>query len=138
MARGPSEPLDLLGGLKKLSKTELEFMKFIWQHPEGIISEAIYEHFPQSRGTKSTILYNISEKGYVQNVQRGRHHIYTAVFSESEYEQALIHQQLNKYFGESSFERLIAAFCGKKKLTEKQTEKVRDLLKELENDMEDQ
>jgi predicted transcriptional regulator len=137
MARGPSEPLDFLGGLKKLSKTELEFMEFIWQHPEGIASEAIYGHFPQSRGTKSTILYNISEKGYVQNVQQGRHHIYTAVVSESEYEQALIHQQLNKYFGESSFERLIAAFCGKKKLTEKQTEKVRDLLKELENDMED-
>lgn len=137
MARGPSEPLDFLGGLKKLSKTELEFMEFIWQHPEGIASEVIYEHFPQSRGTKSTILYNISEKGYVQNVQQGRHHIYTAVVSESEYEQALIHQQLNKYFGESSFERLIAAFCGKKKLTEKQTEKVRDLLKELENDMED-
>lgn len=138
MARGPEEPLSALGGLKKLSKTELEFMKFIWQHPDGIASEVIYEHFPQSRGTKSTILYNISEKGYVQNVQQGRHHIYTARLSESQYKQALIHQQLDKLFGDSSFERLVAAFCGKKKLSEEQAEKVRNLLRELENDMEDQ
>lgn len=53
MARVPGELLESLGGLKKLSKTELEFMKFIWKYPEGITSEAIYDHFPQSRGTKS-------------------------------------------------------------------------------------
>lgn len=138
MARRPEEPLEILGGIKKLSKTELEFMKLIWQHPEGIASEVIYEHFPQSRGTKSTVLFNISEKGYVQNVQQGRHHIYTANISESEYKQALIQQQLNKLFGESSFERLVAAFCGKQKLSEEQAKKVRNLLRELENGMEDQ
>lgn len=137
MPRKPGEPLHTLG-LKKLSKTELEFMRFIWQYPEGITSEAIYEHFPQARGTKSTILFHISEKGYLSNVQQGRHHIYTANISETEYEQALVQQQLNKLFGDTSFERLIAAFCGKKTLTEKQVEKVRNLLKELEHDMDDQ
>ena len=45
-------------------------MRFIWKHPEGVSSEAIYEHFPQPRGTKSTVLYNISEKGYVEKVQQ--------------------------------------------------------------------
>ena len=138
MPRTREEPLDFLGGLRKLSKTELEFMKFIWEYPEGISSEDIYHHFPQSRGTKGTILYHISEKGYVVNEQRGRHHIYNALISESEYEQALIRQQLQQLFGENSFERLIAAFCGKKKLNEKQAEQVRKLMMELKNDMEDE
>ena len=63
MVRTREEPLEALGGLKKLSKTELQFMEFIWQHPEGVSSQEIYAHFPQARGTKGTILYNISEKG---------------------------------------------------------------------------
>ena len=62
MSRLPEDSINNSTGLKKLSKTELEFMKFIWKHPEGISSEEIYNHFPQARGTKSTILYNISER----------------------------------------------------------------------------
>lgn len=138
MARTAEEPLDYLGGLKKLSATELQFMKFIWEHPEGISSEEIYEQFPQARGTKSTILYKISEKGYVQNRQCGRHHFYTANFSEAEYEQALLRQQLKKTFGDTSFEHLVAAFCGKKNLTQRQLVRVKELLKELENDVDDE
>lgn len=136
MARMPEEPLESLGGRKKLSATELEFMKMIWKHPEGISSEAIYEHFPQARGTKSTILYNISEKGYVENRQQGRHHFYTALVTQVDYEKALIQQQLKQTFGSDSFERLVAAFCGKRNLTEKQIKKVQELLKELEDDVE--
>lgn len=138
MARKSEEPLDYLGGLKKLSATELEFMKFIWASPGGISSETIYEQFPQARGTKSTILYKISEKGYVKNRQIGRHHYYTANFSETEYEQAILRQQLKKTFGTASFEHLVAAFCGKKNLTERQLVRVKELLEELENDMEDE
>lgn len=137
MSRLSEDSINNSTGLKKLSKTELEFMKFIWKHPEGISSEEIYNHFLQARGTKSTILYNISEKGYVKNVQKGRHHIYTAIVSELEYEQGIVKQQLVKTFGSSSFEHLVAAFCGRKKLTERQVEKVKNLLKELEDDMED-
>lgn len=138
MARKSEDPLYELKGVKKLSSTELEFMKFIWTHPEGVSSEAIYEHFPQARGTKSTILYNLSRKGYVQNEQKGLHHFYSAKITEAEYMRALLHQQLGKMFGTSSFERLIAAFCGKSHLTEKQIEKARALLEELENGLEDE
>ena len=63
MARPAEAPLNYLGGKKKLSATEFEFMKFIWKHPEGVSSEEIYQAFPQARGTKSTILYHLSEKG---------------------------------------------------------------------------
>lgn len=138
MARPAEEPLEYLGGKKKLSSTELEFMKFIWNYPEGVSSEEIYQRFPQTRGTKSTILYNISEKGYVKNYQQGRHHIYHSLVSQEEYEQALLRQQLKSSFGSVSFERLVAAFCGKKTLSANQIKKVENLLKELENDLEDE
>lgn len=134
MARPAEEPLSYLGGKKKLSATELGFMKFIWKHPDGINSEEIYQHFPQARGTKSTILYNLSEKGYVEKHQCGRHHIYTAMVTSEEYDQALLRQQINSVLGDTSFERLVAAFCGKKSLSKEQIEKARELLKELENE----
>lgn len=86
MARPADTPLQYLSGKKKLSATELEFMKFIWNHAEGVSSEEIYQAFPQTRDTKSTILYNISEKGHVENHQQGRHHIYTALATQTDYE----------------------------------------------------
>lgn len=138
MARTPEEPLKYLENRKKLSATELTFMEFIWEHPDGISSKEIYDHFPQARGTKSTILYNISEKGYVENRQKGLHHIYTALVTKEQYEQALLKQQLQAAFGDSSFDRLVAAFCGKSSLTEKQTERVNRLLEELKNDVDDE
>ena len=62
MGRTPDETLDTLGGRKKLSEAELEFMNVIWEHPEGICSEDLYACFGQARGTKSTLLYRIAEK----------------------------------------------------------------------------
>ena len=138
MPRKPEETLKYLDGKKKLSPTELSFMEYIWSHPEGINSKEIYEHFPQARGTKSTILYNISEKGYVEKIQQGLHHIYTPLITKEQYEQALCRQQLKSAFGDTSFERLIAAFCGKSHLTEKQKKKVGELLEELKNGVDDQ
>ena len=67
-------------------------------------------------------------KGYVENRQEGLHHIYTPLVTRLEYEQALICQELEKSFGSGSFEHLVAAFCGKEKLTKKQAERVQELL----------
>ena len=134
MARKADKPLEAIGGKKKLSATELKFMELIWKNPEGISSEEIYRQFPQARGTKSTILYNISEKGYITNRQEGLHHIYKPLVTRTEYEQALIMQELEKTFGDSSLEHVIAAFCGKERLTEKQRESVCRLLQEIKGE----
>lgn len=134
MARPAEEPLEDLGGRKKLSATELEFMKFFWEHPEGISSEELYRSFPQTRSTKSTLLYNISEKGYVQGRQQGRHHIYTALVTREEYEQALLRQQIRSVFGDASIEHLLTAFCGKKAISKDKLAQIKALLDEVEDD----
>lgn len=130
--------LEYLYGLKKLSSKEYEFMKLIWEHPEGISSEEIYNHFKQAQGTKASILFKISEKGYVRNEQRGRHHIYYPKFSQLEYEQALIKQKLEHSFGNPSFLNLVASFCGKSKLSDKQIKKLNSLLEDIKNDIDNE
>ena len=131
-----SEYLEYLGGLKKLSPSEYEFMKLIWERPEGISSEELYSNpkFTQPQGTKSTILFKINEKGYVNMFQRGLHHFYYPKVTRKEYEQAVIKQKLKKSFGHSSFSTLVAFFCGKEELTEEQKDKVNQLLEEIEKD----
>lgn len=58
----PQKTLEPLG-IKKLSKTELEFMEVIWAHPQGIRSEDIYAKFSQALGTKSTICTGFPARG---------------------------------------------------------------------------
>lgn len=130
------EALDYLNGMKKLTPLEYEVMKFIWKYPDGIQSKDIYETLPKSRSTISTALYKISEKGYLTNKQVGRHHVYTTLVSELEYERAVLKQQLKKTNGDGSFEQLVAAFFGKDSLTKKQRDKLQHLIKEFEDAIE--
>ena len=135
MTRKPEETLEYLGGIKKLSAAELSVMKIIWKYPEGISSDKIYESCLGPRGTISTNLYKISEKGYAKKIQNGRHHLYTALVSQAEYEQALLRQKLKKTMGFNSLEHLIAAFCGIEDLNKEQLDKTKKLLEELKDDM---
>ena len=134
MGRTPDETLDTLGGRKKLSEAELEYMKVIWEHPEGISSEDLYACFGQARGTKSTLLYRIAEKNYVRTEREGKHHRYYPLVTRREYEQAILNQKLKKGLGMNSLEQLVAAFCGKERLTARQARRMRDLIKEFEDE----
>lgn len=111
-------------------------MRLIWAHPQGITSREIYAHpdFRQEQGTKSAILFRINEKGYVKMIQQGRHHIYYPLFTQEEYEQALLKQQLENSFGNTSILDLVASFCGKSHLTEKQAARINQLLEDIKND----
>ena len=135
MRKRRNEDLTYLNGRKRLSATEFAFMQLIWDHPEGISSEEIYsdKQFTQAQKTKSVILFNISEKGYVRNIQKGRHHIYFPQVGKIEYEQALLMQQIMDSFGSVSFAKLVAAFCGRSQLTEKETERVEGLLEDIKS-----
>lgn len=52
--------------MEKLTTTEYNYMCIIWEHPEGILSSEIYKLFPQTMGSKSTILHRIVQKGYAR------------------------------------------------------------------------
>lgn len=113
---------------RKLSKTELQFMKEIWEHPEGITSEIIYSKFSQAQGTKSTILHRIIEKGYVNFIKKGKRYIYTAKITQAEYEEILTRQTMKKLK-----DTLIPYFYDKE-LTDSELNRIRDFLEELKNE----
>lgn len=134
MAKTPLEPLEFLGNRKPLSETELEYMKVIWSRPQGITSEEIYSMFPGAQGTKSTILFRISEKGYVNVTRDGVHYVYTPQVTERQYHQAIMRKNMKKAFGIANLPDFIAAFCGRKGLTENEAKKMEELIRELEDD----
>ena len=120
-------------GIKKLSKTEQDFMEVIWEHPDGIKSEELYAKFDQALGTKSTILYRIVRKGLATTVRDGRHYIYIPKITQEEYNQAFFQDKLSREFGITSFEGLAAAFCGRTKLRPEEKERISQLLEELKD-----
>lgn len=134
MTRRTLDPLEFLGGRKPLSKTELAYMKVIWDNPDGISSDDIYRQFSKATGTKSTILFRISEKGYVNLIRDGVHFLYTPQVTELQYKQALMQAELKKTFGISQLPNFIAAFCGKQKLSDEELQDIKDFIKDLENE----
>ena len=133
MTRKPQESLDFLGGLKKLTDSEYQIMNIIWNSSGGISSDEIYKMHLAPSGTISTILYKISEKGYVSKVQRGRHHIYTPLVQKIEYEQAIMNQRIKKNLGFNSLEQLMVSFCGINDSNEENIAKAKKLLEDLKN-----
>lgn len=129
----PQKALEPLG-IKKLSKTEMQFMEMIREHPDGIKSEDIYARFDQALGTKSTILHRIAKKGLVTAARSGKHHIYIPKITKEEYQRAFFREHLEREFGITSFEGLAAAFCGRTKLRQKEKERIGQLLEELNKD----
>lgn len=119
---------------KKLSEMEYLFMQYIWQHPDGVSSGNIYNEFPQALGTKSVILHNIKEKGYVRAERNGRKVIYKATTTMSEYERMLMEDKIQRTMGVSSLGELIASLCGKRGLTKEQANELYDLIDRIKDD----
>lgn len=118
---------------RKLSPTEYKFMEIIWEHPSGISSARIYEQFPQSLSTKSTILSRIVKKQLARCEHKGKQVYYYANLTKRDYEKLLLQEEIKKKMGYDSFPKLFAAFCGKSTLTMTQANQLRKLIGELED-----
>lgn len=118
----------------RLTKEEENYMNFIWQHPDGILSHHIYEHFQKPRGTTAAILHNISKKGFLTSSPQGREKLYTPSISRLQYHQLIILDTLERSFGTRSIASLLASFCGRAELTEEQYTRLKSLLSDMEQD----
>ncbi len=122
---------------KELSSTEYQFIEFIWEHPDGVLSRDIYDKFPQALGTKSAVLHHIKTKGYLKMEQRGKQTIYTALISKSDYDRMAIENNLKKRTGMNSLGDLIASLCGKERLTQSQAKDLYDLIDRIKDDVDE-
>lgn len=119
---------------KKLSETEYQFMEYIWKNPDGVISQEIYKHFPQAEGTKGVILHNIKKKGYVKVERIGKQRLYTALINKANYDKMVMEEKIQDTIGVASLGALVAALCGKEKLTESQTEELYNFVEKIRNE----
>lgn len=114
--------------IKILSKTELEFMKVIWDNPDGILSEIIFQKFNQARTTKSNVLRSLVQKGCAKIVKQGCHTLYIPKLSQMEYENLISEQKIGKLEG------IIASFFQKKQLSNTEIDRVKDFLENLKKE----
>ena len=77
----------------------------------------------------------LSNKELVTVARKGKHFTYFPKITKEAYTQAFFREKLEKEFGISSFEGMVAAFCGRTALTPDEEERVRQLLKELRDDV---
>ena len=69
------------------------------------------------------------------NVERdGVHYVYTPQVTERQYNQAIMQKKMKKTFGITKLPDFIAAFCGRKELTEEEAKKMEEMIRELEDD----
>lgn len=120
--------------IKKLSETELKVMDKIWEKSDGLDSEDIYAFFQSEYAvsTIGTILRRILQKGCVVSKRNGIHHIFIPLVAKEEYHKIIAEQELSKLSGK--IENLLASFYGKEKLSKKQSEQLKKMLKEMKDD----
>lgn len=125
---------DTIRMIKKLSETELKIMDKIWEHTEGLESDAIYSCFQDDYAvsTIGTILRRILQKGWARSERKGLHHIFIPVITKEEYKKIVTEQEVSKIADKIS--GLIASFYGKEKLSEVQSEQLKNMLKEMKDD----
>lgn len=107
---------------QKLSETEMEVMKIIWESQHPITSKELLDIFAQEKGkewkgqTIATFLARLVEKGVLISKKQGRGNIYLPRISQEEYK-SLEAKSLLELLYEGSVKNFLATLYGGEKLT---------------------
>lgn len=76
--------------LKKIPRTELQVMKYIWSREEDNVASVDITHFMKeeygwSKGTTSKTLLRLVEKSFLKSEKSGRNMFYTQLVDSEEY-----------------------------------------------------
>ena len=123
----------------KLAHSELELMDFFWASNKEKCKWDILDYFGnqgKSGSAISFLLSKLTKKGFLVPRREGRNFFYTPAISKLEYERSIINESLNITYGQS-LEMILANFCGKKSVAEKDIDKIRKWLDDLEQKLDD-
>lgn len=124
----------------KLSPSELEFMEFFWNSVEEKCKKDVLDHFSKSGKDGSTVsffLSKLAKKGFLIPRREGRNFFYMPAVTRLQYEQTMINEALSRTYG-NSLEVILANFCGKKSVSRKDIDHIRDWLKDLEQELDEE
>ena len=117
--------------MKKLSDTEFEIMKVLWESNQSLTSNEILEKVKDKLQWKlasiMTVLSRMVEKGYVYCDRSTRTNYYSAVISKEQYRIEESETFLEKLYDKSAV-NLIASLYHGRKISQKEIEELRNYL----------
>lgn len=120
---------------KLLTETELELMTIIWKLGEGSVAD-VMGALPIGRELAytsiSTILRILEQKQVLTSRKLGRGHVYVPVLMKDEYEKKTVKHVVEKVF-DGAPAMLVKQLLGTSKLSAKELEEIRALLKAQES-----
>lgn len=124
-----------MSDLKKLTKTEYEFMQLIWDRNQDMCLQDFVKIFREEhkkkweRSTFSVYLNKLTTKGYLQHYRKGKVFYYHIVITRLEYRQQIFNSTFQKLYN-TNMEGVIAAYCGIENPTNEDLMCIRKWLKE--------
>lgn len=119
----------------KLSNTEMEVMKIIWNLNKEVTSSELLKTFATEKGKKwsnqtmSTFLSRMVEKGTLTSSKKGRGNVYKALVTQREYEQSEAQGILNSIY-KGSIKNFLAALYYEKGMGIKEIEDLKEWFSE--------
>lgn len=125
---------------KRLPDSELDIMLIIWEAGEPITRSYIENQINEKKNLASTtilsLLTRLIDKGFVYAEKQGRGNIYSALISENEYIQNEGKSMLEKLYGNSLKNFVVALYDGKK-VNDNELSELRDFLNKTEEEHHD-
>ncbi|OAV43351.1 BlaI/MecI/CopY family transcriptional regulator [Lewinella sp. 4G2] len=117
--------------MQKLAKREAQIMQAIWSLEKAFIKE-IVEEMPEPRphyNSVSTMVKLLEKKGFVGHEKLGNAHRYFALVPKSDYQEEVVDDVVEKYFGGSPM-KLVNYFAREQKLDEAELERLLKMIKD--------
>jgi BlaI family transcriptional regulator, penicillinase repressor len=116
--------------MEKLTSKEEEVMQVLWRLENAYVKD-IVPHFtnpPLHYNTVSTIVRNLSEKGYISHRTYGNTHEYFAQITKEDYQNRfVINKLVNQYF-DNSYKNLVSYFAQNEKISAEELKEVLALI----------
>lgn len=120
--------------MEKLTKAEEEIMRIIWEREPCTVGD-IRAHIEEEQGlpkpphsTISTLVANISKKGYLSHKAYGRTYVYSALVNKEAYSKGRLQKLVNHFF-EGSMNSLVSFMLEEEELSK---EELAELLNRLD------
>lgn len=116
----------------QLAEGELRFAKLIWEHEplaSGELVRLCQQAFQWKKSTTYTVLKKLCDRGFFKNEQS----VVTSVISQEDYQGIQSEAFIQDAF-DGSLPRFLTAFMGRKRLTEKQIDQLKQLIDHYEEE----
>lgn len=119
--------------LERLSNCELDVMKILWEHEQGISQAMLKEELEQQkereygRTTIATWLTRLKRKEFVGSFTMGGTTCYSPLVKREEYERMEVNLLANRLF-KGSFPKIVATLVDAEQLTKEDAKEIQEII----------